>query len=153
RRILEYTKYEMVNKALEAFGELGDDEELGPADWPTVKRYISCLNDIEGERVHPHGASESDSNLDPMNLKDIRNSPLILGVQAAYWEMLDEGRITQTTANILMLSVEESIDLASSEPLCDWKGLKSNVHFPSYYKFLQSSMFPPKLVTYFTVER
>lgn len=62
----------MVNKALEAFGELGDDEELGPADWPTVKRYISCLNDIEGERVHPHGASESNSNLDPMNLKDIR---------------------------------------------------------------------------------
>jgi len=64
----------MVNKALEAFGELGDDEELGPADWPTVKRYMSCLNDIEGERVHPHGASESDSDgdLDPMNLKDIR---------------------------------------------------------------------------------
>lgn len=62
----------MLNKALEAFGELGDDAELGPADWPTVKRYISCLNDIEGERVHPHGASESDSNLDPMNLKDIR---------------------------------------------------------------------------------
>jgi hypothetical protein len=67
--------------------------------------------------------------------------------------MLDEGRITQTTANILMLSVEESIDLASSKPLCDWKGLKSNVHFPSYYKFLQSSMLPAKLVTYFTVER
>lgn len=62
----------MLNKALEAFGELGDDEELGPADWPTVKRYISCLNDIEGERVHPHDAPESDSNPDPMNLKDIR---------------------------------------------------------------------------------
>ncbi|XP_058731195.1 sodium/hydrogen exchanger 8-like [Vicia villosa] len=152
RRILEFTKYEMVNKALEAFGELGDDEELGPADWPTVKRYISCLNDIEGERVHPHGPSESNSNLDPMNLKDIRIR-LLNGVQAAYWEMLDEGRITQTTANILMLSVEESIDLASSEPLCDWKGLKANVSIPNYYKFLQSSMFPPKLVTYFTVER
>ncbi|XP_027191971.1 sodium/hydrogen exchanger 8 isoform X2 [Cicer arietinum] len=152
RRILDFTKYEMVNKALEAFGELGDDEELGPADWPTVKRYISCLNDIEGERVHPHGASESNSNLDPMNLKDIRVR-LLNGVQAAYWEMLDEGRITQTTANILMLSVEESIDLASSEPLCDWKGLKANVHFPNYYKFLQSSMLPQKLVTYFTVER
>jgi hypothetical protein len=62
----------MANKALEAFSELGDDEELGPADWPTVKRYISCLNDIEGEGVHPHRASESDSNVDPMNLKDIR---------------------------------------------------------------------------------
>jgi len=62
----------MLDKALEAFSELGDDEELGPADWPSVKRYISCLNDIEGERVHPHGAPEKDSHLDPMNLKDIR---------------------------------------------------------------------------------
>lgn len=62
----------MLNKALEAFRELGDDEELGPADWPTVKRYISCLNFIEGERMHPHGASKVDGNLDPMNLKDIR---------------------------------------------------------------------------------
>ena len=52
-----------------------------------------------------------------------------------------------------MFSVEEAMDLASHEPLCDWKGLKANVHFPNYYKFLQSSMFPPKLVTYFTVER
>jgi hypothetical protein len=58
----------MANKALEAFSELGDDEELGPADWPTVKRYISCLNDF----VHPHGASESDGDLDPMKSKDIR---------------------------------------------------------------------------------
>ncbi|BAT74234.1 hypothetical protein LR48_Vigan252s004700 [Vigna angularis] len=152
RRILDFTKHEMLDKALEAFSELGDDEELGPADWPTVKRYISCLNDIEGERVHPHGATENDSQLDPMNLKDIRVR-LLNGVQAAYWEMLEEGRISQITANVLMLSVEEAIDLASSESLCDWKGLKSNVHFPSYYKFLQSNMFPPKLVTYFTVQR
>ncbi|RHN42308.1 hypothetical protein MtrunA17_Chr8g0375481 [Medicago truncatula] len=62
----------MANKALKAFSELGDDEELGPADWPTVKRYISCLNDFEGERVRPHGASKSDGDLDLMNLKDIR---------------------------------------------------------------------------------
>lgn len=62
----------MLNKALEAFGDLGEDEELGPADWPTVKRYIATLNDVEGERVHPHNASDSDNNLDPMNLKDIR---------------------------------------------------------------------------------
>ncbi|RDX89814.1 Sodium/hydrogen exchanger 7, partial [Mucuna pruriens] len=152
RRILDFTKYEMLNKALEAFSELGDDEELGPVDWPTVKRYISCLNDIEGERVYPHGAPENDSNLDTTNLKDIRVR-LLNGVQAAYWEMLNEGRISQTTANILMLSIEEAIDLASSEPLCDWKGLKDNVHFPNYYKFLQSSVLPPKLVTYFTVGR
>lgn len=69
---MEYTKYEMLNKALEAFGDLGDDEELGPADWPTVKRYITSLSNLEGEQVHPHTASESDADLDPLNLKDIR---------------------------------------------------------------------------------
>lgn len=67
--------------------------------------------------------------------------------------MLDEGRITQTTANILMQSVDEALDLVSDEPLCDWKGLKVNVHFPSYYKLLQSRIIPQKLVMYFTVER
>lgn len=62
----------MLNKALEAFGDLGDDEELGPADWPTVERYIASLNDVDSERVHPHAASERDNNLDITNLKDIR---------------------------------------------------------------------------------
>lgn len=62
----------MLNKALEAFGDIGDDEELGPADWPTVKRYIASLNNLEGERVPPYGAPEDDDNLDHMNLKDIR---------------------------------------------------------------------------------
>ncbi|XWS22922.1 hypothetical protein CRYUN_Cryun29cG0077300 [Craigia yunnanensis] len=152
KRILDYTKHEMLNKALEAFEDLGDDEELGPADWPTVKRYIASLNSLEGDRVHPHTASEADNNPDPTNLKDIRIR-LLNGVQSAYWGMLDEGRITQSTANLLMQSVDEAIDAASHEPLCDWKGLKSNVHFPNYYKFLQTRMFPQKLVTYFTVER
>nr|AVA17738.1 SOS1-like protein 1 [Populus monticola] len=152
KRILNFTKYEMLNKALEAFGDLGEDEELGPVDWPTVKRYIRSLNNLEGSCEHPHGASEADNNLDPTNLKDIRIR-LLNGVQAAYWGMLDEGRITQTTATILMQSVDEAIDLASHEPLCDWKGLQSNVHFPNYYKFLQASIFPQKMVTYFTVER
>ncbi|KAF9677498.1 hypothetical protein SADUNF_Sadunf08G0114000 [Salix dunnii] len=152
KRILNFTKYEMLNKALEAFGDLGEDEELGPVDWPTVKRYISSLNNLEGSCEHPHGASEADNNLDPTNLKDIRIR-LLNGVQAAYWGMLDEGRITQTTANILMQSVDEAIDLTSHEPLCDWKGLRSYVHFPDYYKLLQASIFPQKMVTYFTVER
>ena len=150
--MLEYTKYEMLNKALEAFGDLGDDEELGPADWLTVKRYIASLNDVDTELVHPHDATESDNNLHVTHLKDIRER-LLNGVQAAYWNMLDEGRITQSSANILMQSVDEAIDSVSREPLCDWNGLKAHVHFPNYYKFLQTSVFPRKLVTYFTVER
>ncbi|XP_042501434.1 sodium/hydrogen exchanger 8-like [Macadamia integrifolia] len=152
RRILDFTRYEMMNKALEAFGDLGDDEELGPADWPTVKRYIACLRDLEEGQLQPQDASGSDQNLEHMNLKDIRVR-LLNGVQAAYWGMLDEGRITQDTANLLMQSVDEAIDLVSHGPLCDWRGLKAHVHFPNYYRFLQMSICPQKLVTYFTVER
>lgn len=83
---------------------------------------------------------------------NFRNSGII-GVQAAYWVMLDEGRINQTTANLLMRSVDEAIDLVSHEALCDWKGLKSYVNIPNHYKFLQSEIVPQKLATYFTVER
>ncbi|XP_073024489.1 sodium/hydrogen exchanger 8-like isoform X4 [Primulina eburnea] len=121
KRILNYTKYEMLNKALEAFRDLGDDVELGPADWATVKKYIASLNDVDSEHIHPYSSSEPDDNLDYMDLKDIRVR-FLNGVQAAYWVMLDEGRITQTIANLLMLSVDEAIDRVSDEALCDWKG-------------------------------
>lgn len=76
-----------------------------------------------------------------------------VGVQAAYWGMLDEGRITPTTANLLMQSVDEALDLVSHKALCDWKGLSSYVNIPNYYKFFQTSIVPQKLVMYFTVER
>lgn len=72
KRILDYTKYEMLNKAVQAFSDLGEDEELGPTDWPTVKRYITSLNNLDEQQVHPHSPSESDGRLDPTNLKDIR---------------------------------------------------------------------------------
>nr|AFF57539.1 salt overly sensitive 1 [Cochlearia hollandica] len=151
KRILEYTKFEMLSKALQAFEDLGDDEELGPADWPTVETYIASLKDSEGEQVHPHSGSET-GNLDHTSLKDIRIR-FLNGVQAAYWEMLDEGRISESTANILMRSVDEALDLVSTESLCDWKGLKPHVKFPSYYNFLHSKVIPGKLVTYFAVDR
>ena len=62
----------MMSKALEAFGDLVDDEEFGPADWPTVKKYITCLHDAEGERIHPHTAKENDNDVEHMHLFDIR---------------------------------------------------------------------------------
>lgn len=67
--------------------------------------------------------------------------------------MLDEGRINRNTANLLMQSVDEALDLVSHDALCDWRGLRSYVNIPNYYKFLQRSVVPRKLVTYFTVER
>ncbi|XP_052204611.1 sodium/hydrogen exchanger 7 isoform X3 [Diospyros lotus] len=90
-------------------------------------------------------------NMDKLSAPKASHS--ILGVQAAYWGMLDEGRITQATANMLMQSVDEAIDSVAYEPLCDWKGLKAHVNFPNHYKFLQTSICPQKLVTYFIVER
>ncbi|MQL85489.1 hypothetical protein Taro_018016, partial [Colocasia esculenta] len=151
-RVLNYTRYEMLNKALEAFGDLGDDEELGPADWPTVKKYITCLSNLDGGPEHPHNVPENEDYLHNMNLRDMRVR-LLNGVQAAYWGMLEEGRINQGTASLLMQSVDEAMDLISDQPLCDWKDLKSYVHFPTYYRFLQFTHVPQRLVTYFTVQR
>ncbi|CAL9156132.1 sodium/hydrogen exchanger 8-like [Musa acuminata AAA Group] len=151
-RILNYARYEMLNKALESFRDLGDDEELGPADWPTVRRYITCLSNLDEGQIHPHNISEGESYMQMMNLRDVRVR-FLNGVQASYWGMLEEGRITQTTATLLMRSVDEAMDLVANDPLCDWKGLKSSVHFPYYYRFLQVSKFPRRLITYFTVER
>ncbi|KAM7262697.1 hypothetical protein ACFE04_000380 [Oxalis oulophora] len=154
-RILNYPKIEMLKKAMDALGDLGDVEELGPTDPPTVKNYMANLNDLESEPLCPHSPSENNDNLvDPTNLKDIRIH-FLNGIQAAYCEMLEEGRITQNTANILMGSVDKAINLVThNEPLCDWKDLLDSVHLPNYYNFLQTSVIiPKKLVTHFIVER
>ncbi|SPT15706.1 unnamed protein product [Triticum aestivum] len=151
-RVLKYTRYEMLNKALEAFGDLRGDEELGTVDWITVKKYITCLNNLEDVQAHPHDVPHKDDHTHTMNLLDTRVR-LLNGVQAAYRGMLEEGRITQSTTNILMRFVDEAKDLVSSQPLCDWKVLRSNVQFSNYYRFLQMSRLPQRLITYFTVER
>lgn len=62
----------MLNKALESFRDLGDDEELGPADWPTVRRYITCLSNLDEGQIHPHNISEGESYMQMMNLRDVR---------------------------------------------------------------------------------
>ncbi|KAH9316487.1 hypothetical protein KI387_025114, partial [Taxus chinensis] len=155
-RILEYTMYEMKDKALEAFGELGEDEELGPVDWPSVVKHITCLKTSEeGEQPHPHphDISQHENDLHKMHMLDTRVR-LLNGVQAAYWGMLDEGRITNSAAILLMQSVDEAIDMiASHKALLDWKVLKTYVRFPSYFKYLQIRFLPQKLVTFFTVQR
>ncbi|KAI3936863.1 hypothetical protein MKW92_039341 [Papaver armeniacum] len=122
------------------------------SEWHTVKKYLSCLNNLEEDHMHPHNVSKNESNIDVMNLKDTRIR-LLIGVQAAYWGMLNDGRISQNTATTLLGSVDEAIDLVSHHSLCDWKGIKSHVHFPSHYRLLQMSICPQKLVTYLTVER
>jgi len=61
----------MMKTALKAFENLGDDEELGSADWHTVIRHISSLKDLEGRQLNPHNGYEAGS-LDPTNMMDMR---------------------------------------------------------------------------------
>ncbi|KAG9443984.1 hypothetical protein H6P81_015324 [Aristolochia fimbriata] len=148
--ILDYTRHEMLEKAHEAFADLGDDEELGPADWSTTKRYITCLSTL-GEKVHPHNVLDGNNGFKIMNLKDTRVR-ILNCVQAAYWAMLEEGRVNKRAASLLLQSVDNAIDM-TGKSLCDWDDLKSHIRFPSYYNFLQMSFWPKKLVMSFMVER
>lgn len=71
-RIVDYTRYEMNNKALEAFRELGEDEELGQADWTSVVKYITCLATEEGNQMHPHAISINENEQQRMHMQDTR---------------------------------------------------------------------------------
>ncbi|PON63827.1 Cation/H+ exchanger, CPA1 family [Trema orientale] len=74
----------------------------------------------EDEGYRPQEEEPSSSSKEEEN--NVDDGDDLDGVQAAYWGMLDEGRITQSTANILRLSVDEALDFVSNRPLCDWKG-------------------------------
>ncbi|CAH1452863.1 unnamed protein product [Lactuca virosa] len=97
RRILDYTKYEIMRKSLEAFSDLMDDEELGSVDWHSVKNYITCLNDEK------EGECENDNIVDHMDLSesDIQIRIRFLnGVQDAYCVMLKEGEKLESACYI-----------------------------------------------------
>ncbi|XP_024527647.1 sodium/hydrogen exchanger 8 [Selaginella moellendorffii] len=154
RLVLEHVMHDMNMKAVEAYEELGEDEELGPADMTTVYKYIGCLNQF-GRGHHPHGLAPNVEDSRSIQLQDTRLR-FLNGVQAAYWQMLEEGRISENAALLLMQSVDEALDgVAKQEELSDWTGLRPYVHIPKYLKLLQSKrpFFPQKLVHYLVVER
>ncbi|KAL5563933.1 hypothetical protein UlMin_033680 [Ulmus minor] len=122
RRILDYTEYEILNEALKAFGHLREDE-LGLADWPTVKRYIASLNNVEGECVHPHNASESDKNLDPMNLKDVLH--VVKTRQVTYSVLNHISNYIQNLEKVGVLEETEMLHLYDAVQI-DLKSLQRN---------------------------
>ncbi|KAH9309627.1 hypothetical protein KI387_037538, partial [Taxus chinensis] len=172
RKITDYTRFKMNNKVLETFQRLGEDEKLGQTNWPSILKYMTCLNSPhEQKRTHPRHltANEKDLHLTTNeedlllaeNGEDLHSLPvqdirlqLLAGVRAAYSRMLDDERITQSAAILLMQSVDEALDLAiSQETLLDWKGLCAYVIFPNYFKYLQFWFLPKTLVTFLTVKR
>ncbi|XP_056165022.1 sodium/hydrogen exchanger 8-like isoform X1 [Syzygium oleosum] len=148
---LDYTKYKMMDVALEARENLQNDD-LGPFDWLAVKSYMMSLNNMELEGVHPHSVSTSSSNLAQINLQATRVC-FLRGAQAVYKRMLDDGWLTQITAYFLMGSVDDAMDSVSREPLCDWKCLKVQIDFRNDYKCFGIGIFPQKLVNYLTIEK
>ncbi|KAG0600449.1 hypothetical protein M758_11G035100 [Ceratodon purpureus] len=158
-RMLEVAKHEMHSKALEAFEELGEDEELGPADWSTIRKFVTCLPEENKLRENPHLAPSfalPDGEHHRQQMLDTRMR-FLNGVQAAYWNMLEEGRITRTAAHILMQSVDHALDkVVHHAVLQDWEGLGPYVSFPRYLRYLSwrsNSFLPKRLSTFFLLQQ
>lgn len=58
------------------------------------------------------------------------------GVQAAYWDLLDQDRLSQVETRILIESVDCGLD--DENALRDWDELRPYVRVPPWLRFLQS---------------
>ncbi|GAQ86569.1 Na+/H+ antiporter [Klebsormidium nitens] len=138
-RILGYAQQEMRSLELQSYVEVGeDDEELGPAHWASVQNFVTNLRKGETEEPSdPFGPVISDetTEMHRMRLRDVR-ARFLRGVQAAYWDQLDEGRLSQVETRILIESIECGLD--SDTELCDWAELRPYVQVPPWLRFLQS---------------
>jgi len=144
-RIIHHIKSKMYNKALEKFEELREDEESRQDDQPSVFQYITCL-----------GSRERGVNVNEQQRMGTQDTRLLLlnGVQAAYWRMLCERKITQPAAIFLMRSIDEAIDMVDSrERLLDWEVLEARVKFADHFKCLQMRCLPQQLATFFDVAK
>lgn len=142
--IANHIRSEMNKKALEAFRELMEDEELGSDDEQSVFQYITCLRTVEGVNVNEqHKLGSKDTRLLLLN-----------GVQVAYWRMVGERKMTQTAFSLLMQSIDEAIDMVDSDNrLLDWQRLEAPVKFPHQFLCLQIEHLPQKLARLVTVAK
>ncbi|GAQ89279.1 Na+/H+ antiporter [Klebsormidium nitens] len=138
-RILECAQEEMRGRALQAYVEVGeDDEELGPAHWPSVQKFVAYLRKGEtAGTTDPFGATISDetNEMYAMRMRDARVR-FLRGVQAAYWDLLDQDRLSQVETRILIESVDCGLD--DEDALGDWDELRPYVRVPPWLRFLQS---------------
>uniref|UniRef100_A0A7N0T9D4 Cyclic nucleotide-binding domain-containing protein n=1 Tax=Kalanchoe fedtschenkoi TaxID=63787 RepID=A0A7N0T9D4_KALFE len=151
RCILDLTKRRMFKKTQnECEALLGDHGE--DVDWSTVKGYMNCVKFLESSRPHQENVLEIDDVMSKIGLKDTRVRFLNV-LRASYLRMLNEGKINWTTANALIRSIDEATDLASLGVLCDWEILKSQIQFPRYIGYLQSTPCMQKLAINLAAKR
>jgi hypothetical protein len=60
------------------------------------------------------------------------------GVQAAYWDLLDQDRLSQYEAILLIQSVDRGLD--DETELGDWDELKPYVKLPTWLKWIQRGL-------------
>ncbi|CAI5516184.1 unnamed protein product [Closterium sp. Naga37s-1] len=186
KRVVSFTKQELCEYAVKTFEEIGDDEELGPAEWATVNEYLTCLKQpashgtlsasaflsrfggsgagsgggsgvgVGVRKSHPHDHSQSHEQLRAQQLHDTRLR-FLNGVQAAYWSMLEEGRVNQTAAMLLMQAVAEAVDLTTQERrLLLWKALEPHVRMPRYLRLIHRrlrKLLPQRALNWVNVDR
>ncbi|CAI5938932.1 unnamed protein product [Closterium sp. NIES-64] len=184
KRVVNFTRQELCEYAVKTFEEIGDDEELGPAEWATVNEYLTCLKQpashgtlsasaflsrfggsgtgsgggsgVGVRKSHPHDHSQSHEQLRAQQLHDTRLR-FLNGVQAAYWSMLEEGRVNQTAAMLLMQAVAEAVDLTTQQRrLLLWKALEPHVCMPRYLRLFHRRLrrlLPQRALNWVTVDR
>ncbi|CAI5478764.1 unnamed protein product [Closterium sp. Yama58-4] len=186
KRVVNFTRQELCEYAVKTFEEIGDDEELGPAEWATVNEYLTCLKQPASQgastlsasgflsrfggsgtgsgggsgvglrKSHPHDHSQSHEQLRAQQLHDTRLR-FLNGVQAAYWSMLEEGRVNQTAAMLLMQAVAEAVDLTTQQRrLLLWKALEPHVRMPRYLRLIHRrlrKLLPQRVLNWVTVDR
>ncbi|CAI7855030.1 unnamed protein product [Closterium sp. NIES-54] len=184
KRVVNFTRQELCEYAVKTFEEIGDDEELGPAEWATVNEYLTCLKQpashgtlsasaflsrfggsgagsggasgVGVRKSHPHDHSQSHEQLRAQQLHDTRLR-FLNGVQAAYWSMLEEGRVNQTAAMLLMQAVAEAVDLTTQQRrLLLWKALEPHVRMPRYLRLIHRrlrKLLPQRALNWVTVDR
>ncbi|CAI7743662.1 unnamed protein product [Closterium sp. NIES-54] len=187
KHVIHFTRRELFDHAVKTFEEIGDDEELGPAEWATVSEYLTCLDQrvLEpggrgagaahhahtrgsrthtGSSLHAHGEGEGEVDVEKQAEEAVRQQQLadtrlrfLNGVQAAYWSMLEEGRVNQTAAMLLMQAVAEAVDLTTEQHrLCLWAAMRPHVRMPRFFRALHRSLrpiLPQRALNWVTVDR
>ncbi|CAI5527564.1 unnamed protein product [Closterium sp. Naga37s-1] len=185
KHVIHFTRRELFDHAVKTFEEIGDDEELGPAEWSTVSEYLTCLDQkvLEpggrgaghhahtrgsrthtGSTLHAHGEGVGEVDVEKQAQEAVRQQQLadtrlrfLNGVQAAYWSMLEEGRVNQTAAMLLMQAVAEAVDLTTERHrLCLWAAMRPHVRMPRFFRALHRSLrpiLPQRALNWVTVDR
>eukprot|EP00898_Chlorokybus_atmophyticus_P000417 jgi/Chlat1/1376/Chrsp119S01786 len=144
RRIIRSTKRQIRLRAQEAYDRISaEDDVLGEADFNTVAEYVGALRDEDDNNNDDTHSQERQKSLTRSRtsifsmgnvlahaneeqrmelLADVR-ARFLQSLKAAYWTMLEEGRLRRRDTIMLNQAVDVALDQIDT-PLDDWEELK-----------------------------